>query len=222
MFLFTKTVHVLAVGLWFGTVIFFTFVVGLSLFRTYEALAEAPAGGREPWFPVPAALEKPRPSDRFPEPLRKEQGSRVAGAGVGAIFPWYFGIQAGCAVVALLTALAWLGTGTRTVDAVRLAVLAAALVAVGAGWWLDRVVSDLRVERSARSDAVLFEGRTDALPAADQVRAEFGKWHMVSLLVNFLTIALVTVAMALAAQLPAPAAKAAVTTDSLPVASQSG
>src|SRR5579884_552294 len=158
MLLLTRTVHVLALGLWFGTAVFFTFVVGLSLFATYEALAAPAPGAREPWFPAPADLEKPRPSERFPDPLRKEQGSRVAGAGVGAIFPWFYGIQAGCAVVALLTALAWLGLGTRTVDAVRLVVLVLALAGVGAGWWLDLVVSNLRVERSAKSDAVLFQG----------------------------------------------------------------
>jgi hypothetical protein len=206
MLLFTKTVHVLALGLWFGTVIFFTFVVGLGLFRTYEALAEPPADERQPWFPVPPELERPRPSERFPEPLRKEQGSRVAGVGVGAIFPWYHGIQAGCAGLALLAALAWLGAGSRTVETVRLVVLGLALVSVGAGWWLDQVVSQLREVRSQKSDAVLFHGQTspEAIQAADEARAEFGRWHGYSLLANFASIALVTIAMALAAQLPAP------------------
>jgi hypothetical protein len=204
MLLLTKTIHVLALGLWFGTTLFFTFVVGLSLFRTYDALAEPPSGERQPWFPAPAELERPRPSERFPDPLRKEQGSRVAGAGVGGIFTWYFGVQAACAVVALLTALAWLGAGTRTADTVRLVVLVLALAGVGVGWWLDQEVSRLRVERSATSDAVLFHGQTspEAVQAADRVRAEFGRWHGYSLLANFATIALVTLAMALAAQLP--------------------
>ena len=69
-------------------------------------------------------------------------------------------------------------------------------------------VSNLRVERSAKSDAVLFGGQTssEAVQAADAVRTEFGRWHGYSLLANFATIALVTVAMALAAVLPAPAA----------------
>jgi hypothetical protein len=205
MLLLTKTVHVLVLGLWFGTVIFFTFVVGLSLFHTYDALAEPPAAQRQPWFPVPAELERPRPSERFPEPLRKEQGSRVAGAGVGDIFPWYFLIQDVCSFLALLTALAWLRVETRTIDRVRLVVLVLALASVGAGWWLDQVVSNLRIERSAKSDVVLFGHQTspEATQAADQVRAEFGRWHGYSLLANFATVGLVTVAMALAAQLPA-------------------
>jgi hypothetical protein len=206
MLLATKIVHVLAVGLWFGTVVFFTFVVGLSLFRTYDALTEVPPAERQPWLPAAADLERPRPSERFPEPLRKEQGSRLAGAGVGGIFPWYHGIQAVCAVLALVTALCWLPTGARTVDVVRVVVLVLAMAGVGAGWWLDQAVSRLRVERSAKSEAVLFGGQTspEAVQAADAVRAEFGRWHGYSLLVNFATIALVTVAMALAALPPPP------------------
>jgi hypothetical protein len=196
---------VLVLGLWFGTVIFFTFVVGLSLFHTYDALAEPSAAERQPWFPIPGDLERPRPSERFPEPLRKEQGSRVAGAGVGDIFPWYFLIQDVCSFLALLTALAWLRVETRTIDRLRLIVLVLALASVGAGWWLDQVVSNLRMERSAKSDAVLFGHQTspEAIQAADQVRAEFGRWHGYSLLANFATVGLVTMAMALAAQLPA-------------------
>jgi hypothetical protein len=213
MLLLTKTVHVLALGLWFGTILFFTLVVGLSLFRTYDALTEPPPAERQPWLPAPTELERPRPSERFPEPLRKEQGSRLAGAGVGALFPWYYGIQAACAALALLTALSWLPAGARAVDVVRVVVLVLALAGVGAGWWLDQVVSNLRVDRSRKSDAVLFEGQTspEAVQAADAARAEFGRWHGYSLLTNFATIFLVTVAMALAAQLPppptAPAAK---------------
>jgi hypothetical protein len=38
---------------------------------------------------------------------------------------------------------------------------------------------------------------------AESARAEFGRWHGYSLLLNLLTVLLVTVAMALAARLPA-------------------
>ena len=37
---------------------------------------------------------------------------------------------------------------------------------------------------------------------ADAARLDFNHWHLYSLLANFATLALVTVAMALAAQLP--------------------
>src|SRR4051794_6467698 len=47
----TRTFHVLAVGLWFGTVVFFSFVVGLSLFGHFEDLAKST--DRPLWFPLP-------------------------------------------------------------------------------------------------------------------------------------------------------------------------
>src|SRR6185437_10546238 len=68
---FSKILHVLALGLWFGTVIFFSFVVGLNLFGTFEAVAvETP---RQSWFPLWEAYDGPSPHAAFPEPLRKEQ-----------------------------------------------------------------------------------------------------------------------------------------------------
>lgn len=106
MLALTRLVHVLAVGLWFGSAVFFTFVVGLSLFSTFEELTGRPAGDRPFWLPAPPELEKAPPSQRFPDPLRKEQGSRIAGAAVGPMFPWYYGLQLACGVLALATALA--------------------------------------------------------------------------------------------------------------------
>ena len=52
-------------------------------------------------------------------------------------------------------------------------------------------VSDLRVERYSADPTV-----------AASARAEFGKWHGYSLMLNMATLALVTAGMALAAQLP--------------------
>jgi hypothetical protein len=207
MLLFTKIIHVLAVGLWFGTAVFFTFVVGLSLFSTFDELAVQQS--RPLWFPLPPELDKPRPSERFPEPLRKEQGSRVAGAAVGPMFPWYYGIQAVCGVLALVTALSWFWLappgGARTA---RTVILVLALITVGVGWWLERVVSELRAAREEKSDLVLRSPQPSPaeIQAADVARAEFGRWHGYSLLGNFATLFLVTLAMALAAALPAPVA----------------
>src|SRR5262245_15732611 len=113
VFSLTKIAHVLAVGLWFGAGLFFTFVVGLSLFDTFEKATARPAAERPFWLPVPPELDKPPPSASFPDPLRKEQGSRIAGAAVGPMFRPYYLLQVGCGVVALLTALAWSGGGRR-------------------------------------------------------------------------------------------------------------
>ena len=103
MFLVSKVVHVLALGLWFGTVVFFTLAGGLMIDAfTKEAAKE----DRPLWFPVPEAMKKEPPSAKFPNPLRLEQGSRAFGVAVSPLFPWYYGIQAGCGVLAALTALA--------------------------------------------------------------------------------------------------------------------
>jgi hypothetical protein len=197
----TKVIHVLAVGLWFGAGIFFTFVVGLSLFDTFEKATVKPAAERPYWLPVPSELEKAPPS-KFPDPLRKEQGSRIAGAAVGPMFFPYYALQVACGVLAVLSALAWFGLGG--VHRWRVVVLALALAGAGVGWWLDREVEGLREQRATASDAVL----TSAAPseaekaAADAARAKFGLWHTYSLFANFGTLALVTAAMAMAAALP--------------------
>ena len=202
MFSLAKILHVLAVGLWFGSGHFFTFVVGLSLFDTFEKETAKPPDQRPFWLPAPAELEKTRPSDRFPDPLRKEQGSRIAGAAVGPMFLSYYALQVGCGVVTLLTALAWLGAGGA--HKVRAVLLLLALAGAGAGWWLEREVEALRQRRSETSDVVLTSAAPSAeqLRAADEARAQFGTWHTYSLFANFGTLALVTVAMGMAAFLP--------------------
>jgi hypothetical protein len=201
-----RILHVLAVGLWFGTGAFFTSVVGLSLFDTFEKATLLPAQDRPYWLPVPPDLEKPPPSPRFPEPLRKEQGSRLAGLAVGPMFTSYYLLQVVCGVVAGLTALAWVGRGG--VHRLRLAVLALALAGAVGGWVLEGKVEALREKRSETSDAVLTSTAPspEQVRSADEARAEFGAWHGYSLLANFGTLLLATVAMALAAYLPPRAA----------------
>ncbi len=205
MFPLAKVVHVLAVGLWFGAGLFFTFVVGLSLFDTFDKLTARPADERPYWLPVPPQLEKSpseRLGDRFPDPLRKEQGGRIAGAAVGPMFPPYYALQLVCAALSLLTTL-WFGRGP--LNRLRDLVLLLALLGVCAGWWLEREVEGRRVQRSETSDAVLTSASptTEQARAAEAARAEFGTWHTYSLFVNFGTLALVTAAMAMAAFLPA-------------------
>jgi hypothetical protein len=197
-----KVIHVLAVGLWFGAGLFFTFVVGLSLFDTFEKETARPAAERPFWLSVPPELEKSPPSPKFPDPLRKEQGSRIAGAAVGPMFFPYYLLQVVCGVLGVAAALAWFGRGG--VHRWRVIVLVLALAGAGAGWWLDGEVERLRVERSKASDAVLTSASPSAerVAAADAARATFGTWHTYSLFANFGTLALVTAAMAMAAALP--------------------
>jgi hypothetical protein len=203
MLLLTRIVHVLVLGLWFGTTVFFTLVVGLSLFDTFEKLSLQKS--RPYWFSMPAELEKAPPSDRFPDPLRKEQGSRVAGAAVGPMFPWYFGIQTACGFLTLLTSFIFIRQ-RGMVHRLRLVLVLLALVTVGVGWWVESVVAELRVTRANTSDAVLQtpSPSSEQLEQANLCRANFAHWHGYSLMVNFATVGLVTVAMALAAVLPQP------------------
>jgi acyl-phosphate glycerol 3-phosphate acyltransferase len=206
MLTFTKTVHVLALGLWFGSVVYFTFFVGLSLFATFEAATAVDKDARPYWLPVSPQLDQKTPQNtRFPDPLRKEQGSRIFGMAVGPMFVPYFTLQAICGLLALGTAAGWSGRAGR-VHRLRSWLLLIALVSVGLSFWLNHEVNVRRDVRAETSDAVLLALPTVAdslVRAADSARADFNRWHGYSLLVNFITLALVAVSMALAAQLPA-------------------
>lgn len=201
---FSKILHVLALGLWFGTVIFFSFIVGLNLFGTFENLAAQTPEEREVWFPMWQAYDGPSPDPVFPEPLRKEQGTRAAGVAIGPLFHWYFGIQAVCALLATATALSWRRMGMGRVHAFRAGILVTAFVTVVLGWWLLRVVEDLREPRNSTFDAMVRHSPPQAENVREAVTARqtFVRWHLVSLAVNMATVLLVTIAMAQAAYLP--------------------
>ncbi len=199
-----KVLHVLALGLWFGTAVFFT-IMGVVLFQTFETISRQPAAERPVWLPVPDLYAQASPSEKFPHPLRLEQGSRVAGAAVGPLFGWYFGIQGVCGAVAAFTAVAWAFSYPRQRGhKYRAIVLVVALASVGVGWWLERIVSEKRIPRNELTDACLLSPERSQAEVlhAEAARAEFGRWHGYSLMVNFLTLGLVTVAMAFAASLP--------------------
>jgi acyl-phosphate glycerol 3-phosphate acyltransferase len=195
----TRSVHVLALGLWFGTAIFFTFVVGLSLFGTFEALGRAEP--RPAWFPLAPQFARHDPELDGPT----EQGTRAAGAAVGALFPWYFLLQGACGLLALGTAVGLSRSHPGRIHRVRATVLLVALLTVLVGWPLELKVSGLRRPRYEAFDTFLqsppaaeAKARAEALAA----RREFGMWHGFSLLLNLGTVVLVTAGMALTAQLP--------------------
>jgi hypothetical protein len=216
-----KTLHVLAVGLWFGMSVFFSFPVALSLFDTFERATES---GRKPaWFP-PSLLYSKDPTTWTPPPagidkpifqttrdVEKEQGSRAAGAAVSPMFSWYFGMQLGCAAVALLTAVRFLSTDpVAKIHKVRLIVLILANLLMLAGLGLEHKVSELRGPRNEATDRLLQEAPNipeNLYLEAVEARKEFGMWHGISTLLNLATIVFVTIATALAAQLPPTLAK---------------
>jgi acyl phosphate:glycerol-3-phosphate acyltransferase len=205
----SKILHVLALGLWFGTVIFFSFVVGLNLFGTFERVAAEPPAERPVWFPMWEAYDGQVPVSTLPEPLRKEQGTRAAGVAITPLFHWYFGIQAVCALLATATALSWRRLGTGRLHRLRAGILLAALVTVGLGWWLDRVVEDLRGPRNNTFDAMVRHSppRNEDIAAAVAARHTFALWHLYSLGLNMVTVLLVSIGMAQAAYLPMAAAE---------------
>jgi hypothetical protein len=154
---------------------------------------------------LPSAFDQATPSPRFPDPIRLEQGSRIAGLAVGKLFPWYFAIQTACALVALGSGLvlARFARPATRLETFRLVVLVLGLLSVLAGWGLERYVEELRVERNGTTDAVLQQPDSAAgmIAAAESARARFGAWHGVSLLVNFAALGLAGLGLALAGHL---------------------
>ncbi len=201
-----RTLHVLSLAVWFGSVVFFT-VSGALMFGAFEKVAGLPRDEepRPGWFPVPPAYQKEPPGDGFPNPTRLEQGSRAFGLAVGSIFPFYFLLQTVCAAVAAATALGLAGGRAGKLGPARVVVCLLGLAAVLAGWGLERHVEQLRGPRNRLTEAVLTapQPTSEQIVEARQARAAFGKWHGISLLVNFATLGLALVGTALAAHLPA-------------------
>jgi acyl-phosphate glycerol 3-phosphate acyltransferase len=176
----SKTIHVLALGLWFGSAVFFSLVATPVIFETFGSLGSKPVPERPAWLP---------------SPWEKEQGIQLAGLAVGPIFPWYFLLEGVCGLLAVSTALAWSRSHPQAqVHRLRFIIVVFALTTVIAGWPIAQKVGVLRAERYTEDPGMAAAAKTD-----------FATWHTYSLILNFVTLALVTVAMALAARLPEPA-----------------
>jgi glycerol-3-phosphate acyltransferase PlsY len=170
----TRVIHVLALGLWFGGGMIFSFLVAVQLFAKLESLGATPADQRPAWLALPANFDK-------------AAGTRLAGETISPMFAQYFAVQGGCGFLALVTALSFLRSERdRRVHQIRFWLLAIALLAVVAGWPLNQHVSELRILRN-QGDAV--------------AQASFASWHLCSLFLNMAVIGLVSVAMAMAAAL---------------------
>lgn len=179
MNLVSRVLHVMALGLWFGSAVFFTFVAAILIFKTLEGFGEMPRYERPHWLP-------------FREFYEKENGTRLAGATVSPMFPVYFMIQGVCGLIALITSLGFTrAEPERRVHRWRFGVITAAVLTVVAGWPLNQHISSLRMKRYDPNPAV-------SAPADK----EFRRWHTYALFLNFGTIGLVSVAMGMAAALP--------------------
>src|SRR5262249_26777539 len=155
MFNFSKILHVLAVGLWFGSAVFFSFVVGFSLFGTFEAEARKEGVDRPSWFPRAPQFDKQEDKELRYVP-RKDQGTRAAGTAISPMFLSFFLLQGLCGFVAAITALKWSwAEPANRIHRVRATLLLLALGTVIVGWPLEQKVSDLRIERNAAADKIL-------------------------------------------------------------------
>lgn len=208
MQLATRMIHVLAVGMWFGMSIFFSFTVALSLFGAFEAMAQQ--NGRPSWFPLPPDYKVNTGVEKLD--LQKDQGTRAAGFAISPLFVHYFLLQGICGFLATITALGWSRVEPeRRVHRIRVAVLIVAFLTVLIGWPLERKVGDLRDARNAATDRLIAKLKTEPPTSKDveearaeavAVRHDFTVWHLWSLLLNMITIVLVAVAMAQTAFLP--------------------
>jgi acyl phosphate:glycerol-3-phosphate acyltransferase len=177
-----KPLHILALAVWCGSAVFFSFIAAPAVFRNFEEIATEPPDQRPSWLPLRADYDS-------------EQGKRLAGLAVGPLFGPFFQLQFICGVIAVVTASCWV-TQPGRVHRLRLTVALAALLSVVVGWLVAGYVSTLRLERYADG------------PAAEAAKAAFGPWHGVSLGLQFVTVLLVLVVTALAAWLPAEPAQA--------------
>jgi acyl-phosphate glycerol 3-phosphate acyltransferase len=184
-----RAVHLLALGLWFGGASFFNFAAAPAIFDSFKQVVNAGPSDRTAGQTIisPNATEEEK----------KALASSLAGSAVGPVFPLYFGMQAVCGAIALVTALSWyLSPCGSAIHRRRVYVIALGVLSVAIGWPLSNYISELRVLRFSADAAV-----------ASAATAAFGPWHLASLLLSFVTVILAGMALALASRLPEEPAK---------------
>jgi len=178
-----RTMHLIALGLMLGSAVFFNLVAAPTIFRSLQEVAFSEPGDRTAQVPINTGLDDDK---------KKQLGNALAGAAVGPIFPLFFGFQAVCGVVALITAAGWWNGGGKA-DRWRVYLTAAALATIASGWPLSKHVTSIRLARFS----------TDAAVAAT-AQADFGVWHLFSLGLSLVSLLLVIGAMLLAAKIKSP------------------
>ena len=175
---FVKGVHLMALGLWFGSAVFFNLIAAPAMFATFKTLASDPSAVERAWLP----------------PLSEEEkhGTLLFGIAVSPLFPRFFLLQGVCGSIVALTALAW--SRERTGDRIH-------RLRPGSRWrrWAPSSSAGLSVKKSSSLRFLRYGGDAASRAAAD---ADFGTWHLYSLLLSLVTVLLVTGLMTLAARLP--------------------
>jgi len=181
-----RGIHVLAVGLWFGAMVMFNFIVApTQFFEAFPAVVESAPSDRTANLPI---------TDGATDAQKKDLANALAGSAVGPVFPKFFQLQAVCASLGLITALGWRNLPGK-VQRWRVVVLSLAALTVAGGWPISNKVSALRVERFNPDSAL-----------AEAARSSFAEWHFVSLGLSLVTVVLVGLALAMAAKMPKEAA----------------
>jgi len=180
-----RTVHLMALGMWFGGAAFFNFAAAPAIFESFAQVVDAGPSDRTAGMTI--IKEDATPDEK------KALASALAGSAVGPVFPRYFGMQAVCGVVALVTALSWYSAdGRRRVHRWRVYLIAAGVITIAISWPISNHVSAVRLLRFSADPAV-----------ASAAKAAFGPWHLLSLLLSFVTVCLAGIALALGGRLPA-------------------
>jgi acyl-phosphate glycerol 3-phosphate acyltransferase len=180
MQLMRNSLHVIALGLWFGSGAFFIGFAAM-LFPTFKDVVRTAPSDRTADLPLAAGA-----SDQQKDQL----ASALAGAAVGPMFPPFFALQAACGAIALVTALGW-RKAAESIHGKRTLIISLALLGVIAGWPISMKVSELRVLRFSSDSSI-----------AESARSAFGTWHEISLLLTFFTTICTFIALAMAGRLP--------------------
>ncbi|MCE9566752.1 MAG: glycerol-3-phosphate 1-O-acyltransferase PlsY [Planctomycetes bacterium] len=179
-----RGVHLLALGLWFGGAAFFNFAAAPAIFDSFKQVVNAGPSDRTAGMTI-------IPADA-PDEQKTALASALFGAAVGPVFPRYFGMQAVCGVIALITAMSWYKAPCAcAIHRRRVHVIGLALLTVVIAFPLSNYVSELRVLRFSTDKAT-----------ADAATAAFAPWHFASLLLSLVTVCLAGFALSLAGRLP--------------------
>ena len=182
-----KSMLQLALGLWIGSYAFFTFVVGPGVFNWFEkaVLQENPPY----WLVVPEVLKQKVP-EGMPNPLEKEQASRLAGLVVTPIFKIYYPMQAWCAffVLMLLSGKVFVKDSRKAGKSSTILFFVAAIMIL-VNWILLGPTEKARLKRANSTDEYVLAS-TENKPKLETIladRKEFAKIHGISLIINLVS-----------------------------------
>jgi len=183
-----RGIHLLSLGMWFGGAAFFNFFTATTIFESFKHVVNDGPTDRTAFVSiVPAEFTADTDAAKN---TRSNLASALAGSAVGPVFPKYFAMQAVCGLLALATAIGW-RDAPGLIHRWRVRVLFVAVLTVVVAWPISNYVSELRVLRFALETAT-----------RDAAVAAFGPWHLVSLLLSFVTVTLAGIALAMGGKLP--------------------